>query len=302
MAAIGVAAALLGAIALATPAFAGAAAVENFVHCPLSDPATKDCVFSRSQYATTRWLNPLPPSTLIVGTITAPLRKNLVIQGGLTALGPFGELTPPTDGSGRLVKVAEPVLGGLRSIIDPALLSYPVRLAYERTLREHRDAVTVTIELAPAEAPLELQGLNFMHEEGTFLVLPAKVHIGNEFLGPYCYDGSDASPIPIELTDGATAPPPPLEPERGRLGQEHGFARGLALKVTEDSLVADTFAVPAVEGCGRAPAWRAQVDAAIDTTVGLPAKAGESSVRIDGTFFLASADMVRARMRELIAG
>jgi hypothetical protein len=287
------AAAAVGALVLA--AWASADPLERFRDCPVGNRATKVCAYSRSQYKTTTWVQPLEPSTLTVGDLTVPLTRALVIQGGLTESPASGELLPPSNGDPRLVPVAEPVPGGLRSMIDPARLSGPALVAYEAALAAHQNAITVTIELAPAKASVFFQGVHLLLEQGIFGVLPVKVHFTNDFLGQGCFEGSDANPIAIELTDAATSPPPPAEPIRGRLGTMEGLGHADGLVVKEDSLVANGFPLPGVEGCGRAPAWRAQVDAAIDATNGLPSPAGRSSVRIDGALYLTGASVVRER-------
>ena len=266
--------------------------LERFQHCPVH--LTEGCVYSKSQYRTEHWQKPTPPSTLVAGNVTIPLSKALVLQGGLNNL--FNEepepLVAPEDGAPRVVPVPETVPGGLKAELDESKLSGATLAAYREALKSHETRVTATIETAPANAGIFLNNLHLLLQEGNFLTLPVKVKFSNPFLGESCYSGSDAAPIEVELTDATTTGPG--EPLTGQLGRlttvgPHG---GVLIAIRENSLVANNFEAPAVEGCGKEPAWQEEVDAAINSKAGLPSPPGHNSTRINGTQFVSNAQLV----------
>jgi hypothetical protein len=290
-----VVAALLALAAL--PALASAGGLSLFQHCPKENPEVNVeggvCVYSKSQYQTSNWKSPQPPSELQAGNVVIPFVKPLVLQGG------FGGLTEeplpligPEDGAARIVPVAEPVPGGLAGEIDASKLHGAALEAYEAAIRHHNTKVTATVEAAPANATIILNSGNLLNGEGTFLTLPLKMKFSNSFLGENCYSGSDVAPIVVELTDGTTAPPPPNEPITGALGRLKFLQKSLIV-IKEQSLVANSFEAPAVQGCGREAAWQEEVDEAINSKAGLPSPAGNNSTRLNGRQALTGVETLR---------
>src|SRR4029077_2980062 len=95
-----------------------------------------------------------------------------------------------------------------------------------------------------------LNGQNLLEETGTALFLPVKVKLSNPLFGESCYIGSNSAPISLPLTTGTTSPPEPNKPISGKFGKvEFKDEFGLTI-VREDTLVNNSFAAPAAEGCG----------------------------------------------------
>jgi len=289
---VAVVVAVVSVAALASQA-AASSPLERFQHCPVH--LTQGCIFSKSQYKTDHWAKPTPPSALVAGNVTIPLVKSLVLQGGINEL--FNEapepLVAPEDGAPRVVPTPENVPGGLKGEIDESKLSGATLAAFKEAVKNHETKVTATIEPAPVNAAILLNNLNLLNVEGNFLTLPVKVKFSNPFLGEGCYSGSDAAPIDVELTDATTTGPgEPLTGQLGTLSLVGHRASGEVILIKEDSLVANNFEAPAVEGCGREAAWQAEVDAAINSKAGLPSPPGHNSTRLNGTQFVTSAEEV----------
>jgi hypothetical protein len=281
------------------PAAASAGPLAKFSNCPKESPELQNegaaCVYSQSRYKTTKWEKPEPPSSLQAGNVVIPFVKPLVLQGGFIGITEgLVPLVAPEDGALRVVPVAEPVPGGLKSEIDTSLLHGAALAAFNEAVKNKETKVTATVEIAPTNAPIFLSSENLLGQGGTFLTLPLKMKFSNPFLGESCYSGSDAAPILVELTDGATNPPPPAEPITGQLGTL-AEVPGRVIAIKEDSLVANSFEAPAVEGCGKEAAWQGEVDAAINAKAGLPSPPGHNSTRINGTQFLTGIPNLRER-------
>lgn len=275
------------AVALASLSIAGSASAwsmyEKFKNCPTANPEVKYCAYGKTENT----------SYLKAGLKTVLLKRALILQGGMTQLN-FNE-TPetwfnPENGTPVLKPVPQNVEGGLQSVVEESMLSGKVLEEYKKAVKEGHTKVTATIETASNPSVY----FNFYHlgtEKGTAIGLPLKVHFKGAIMGEHCYAGSDEAPINVELTDGTTSPPPPTEPMTGKFGHL-GEPVFNVKKLTENSLVNNTFAAPAIEGCGLEPADYEMLDAAINTRVGLPAPEGENETRINGTLFLAVAETV----------
>lgn len=284
----------------AIPALASAVSLQKFAHCPKENPEVNvesgGCVYSKSKATASTWKQPQPPSELQAGNVTIPFVKPLVLQGGFAGLLP--EPTPlvgPEDGAPRVMPAAQPVPGGLAGEIDVSKLHGATLAAYEEAIAHHKTKVTATIEIAPANATVFVNSGALLSGEGTFLTLPLKMKFSNSFLGESCYAGSDEAPILVELTDGTTAPPPPNEPISGQLGTLKFSEHNREIIIKEQSLVANSFEAPAVQGCGREAAWQAEVDEAINSKAGLPSPPGTNSTRIDGSQALIGVEALRAQ-------
>ncbi len=150
--------------------------------------------------------------------------------------------------------------------------------------------VTATLELVASKRnQVIFNFVAFAREEGTTLTLPLRLHLKNPFLGSSCYVGSEANPMQLRLTDGETHPPAGFEPLHGTGGALGNMEEKeeLMLRVTGDSLVDNTFAVPGAEGCG-------SLDSLIDKKLKIPNSAGENTAILGGTLNLATLSAVTA--------
>ena len=68
--------------------------------------------------------------------------------------------------------------------------------------------MTATVELAGPATAIKLNAENLITQSGTAIQMPVKVKLDNRLLGSNCYIGSNSSPMVLNLTTGATAPPP----------------------------------------------------------------------------------------------
>ena len=133
-----------------------------------------------------------------------------------------------------------------------------------------------------------------MEEKGTALILPVRVHLKNPLLGEGCYIGSEKSPIQLHLTDGTTAPPPPNKPIKGKLGNpKTEFEKEYeSQNITENSLVDNSFSVPAAEGCGGFFSFL--IGPIVNSKIGLPSPAGKNTAILSGTLNTAETEAVLA--------
>jgi hypothetical protein len=223
---------------------------QKFVNCPIAQ--AKGCIFGE-----------VLEGEFKLGNKSTPIVNPTLLQGGLAVIG-FNTLPliPPLHGVEELSAVSQPIPGGLTGVSE--LIG------------------------GPASATAELAGipnvtavfLGFGHD--TAVELPIKVHLENELLGPNCYIGSDAEPIVLKLTDGTTTPPEGVEPISGKIGTNEGRDKGRLLTFINNTLVDNTFAVPAAKNCGTNALLEPIITAAVNTAVGLPAKPGVSKAILTG--------------------
>lgn len=262
-----------------------------FSRCPLANPAVDLCLYSRAS-----------GGTLTVGSRSIAVRRPIVLQGGVRVLENAqreivgDRFLGPARGP-VLAPVPEPISGGLARALDASLLPGALRARLAANLAAggaRARALTATIELdAPArDVTIDIQ--NLVERTGVALLLPVEVRLANGFLGPGCHIGSRAHPIALALGTGWTDPPPPNRPISGRIAHT-SITDEYSLTVIHDSaLVNNSFAAPAVHGCGEAGADRAALDRALDAGLGLPAPAGVNTVILDGSLSDATAAAVRA--------
>ena len=189
---------------------------------------------------------------------TVPITKPIVLQGG-TVEGTH-VLVPAADGN-TLSRTPLTVPGGLTGIEGLPL----------------GGEVTAVTELA---GPVEVFAQN-LTGLGPAVKLPVKVKLENPLLGEACYVGSEAEPIILQLTTGTTNPPPPAKPISGNPGTASVNPALTIITISGTSLVDNTFAAPAVSGCGGVLSLL--LDTAVDLQVGLPAAAGASTAVLNGT-------------------
>ncbi len=257
-----------------------------FDRCPLGNAATNLCLSTRVE-----------GGEFTVGAKTVPIERVVTLQGGVHVIENGekeivkDEFIVARDGA-TLSKTPQAVPGGLAGAVDAQLLPAGARQAFDRYVASGNTNVTATIELAGPAGSLGIDVQNLVEAEGVALVLPAKVRLSNGFLGEDCYIGSDAHPISMGLTTGATRPPRPNAPIKGKVGKAKLRDEYNLTVITGSSLVDNSFAVPAATGCGETPSRSA--DRAVNAKLGLPAVAGHNTVILDGTLQDANAPAVRA--------
>jgi hypothetical protein len=225
----------------------------KFVNCPIN--VAKGCLYGETLEGEFK-----------LGSKTTPLVNPTVLQGGLAYIGTETlPMIPPLYGAEELQKAAQPLPGGLTGT-TPAI----------------GGPVYATAELAGTPIVTAVF-LGFGHD--TAVELPIKVHLENENLGPNCYIGSDAEPIVLRLTDGTTKPPAGVEPMTGKIGTNQGRDKGRLIAFVNNTLVDNTFAVPAAKNCGTNAVLEPVITAAVNAGAGLPAAPGVSHAILTGNQF-----------------
>jgi hypothetical protein len=179
-------------------------------------------------------------------------------------------LSPP---HGILNGPPQPIPGGLLgSIGDGELTDVQATLEWAQPLAPD----TVFGIGGEADFPgAVLSEPRLMEEAGPGLRLSLRIHLIDPFLGPDCFLGSSSEPMTLNLTTGATSPPPPGEPLHGTFPQIYSNPTGEIFLFAGMVLVDNSFSVPAATGCG------VLMDAAIDQKLSLPSPAGENTAGID---------------------
>ena len=193
-----------------------------------------------------------------LGNKTVPINKPIVLQGGII------------EGSHVLVPAAD------GNTLSHTPLTVPDGLTGIEALP--LGEVTAATELA---GPVEVFEENLSDGRGPAVKLPVKVRLENSVLGEECYVGSEAEPIVLELTTGATKPPSGTEPITGSAGTATVNPSGTIITISGASLVDNTFTAPGVSGCGGA--LSPLLDTVVDLQVGLPSAAGASEGILTGS-------------------
>jgi hypothetical protein len=265
-----------------------------FSDCPLKTPGVALC-----QYAQTT------SGEFVLGTTRVPINKTITLQGGAVPTGnPENEreyfLVPAADGN-SLSKTELNVPGGLLDFVNceeikgKGILELLERGTCKAIFENHTTGVTATAELvAGPHNPPVLDLVALATEEGTALTLPVRVHLKNSLLGNKCYVGSEASPIELRLTTGATSPAPPNKSINGARGhvsntEEHGQ---VLLQIKENSLVDNAFSAPVAEGCGELFSFL--IDPIVNAKVGLPSPGGHNTAILNGSLNTATTEAVIA--------
>jgi hypothetical protein len=272
------------------------AATGRFAHCPVDDPLMIEhegglCLYARSSTS----------SLLSLDGIVVPLTSRVVLQGGswISSEGSISGFVA-AEGVPSLKPADERVPGGLRTIVDPTLLTGSALAHYERLLRRGETKIKATVELARPPSTIDFGFVDLLSGRGVALSLPLKLHLHgrNGFLGNHCYLGSEAAPIQLQLTDGTTSPPPPFSSISGKIGTPTE-SKAEVVTLVENTLVENAFALPTVEGCGDEAAAIAQIDASLNSRLGLPSAPGKSSVLLEGTVAaVAGTNVAERRKRE----
>ncbi|HEX5853157.1 MAG TPA: hypothetical protein VFY36_08690 [Solirubrobacteraceae bacterium] len=277
-------AAAIAAMTVASPALAtpeGEFAV--FAQCPLSNPALSGCIAAKSE-----------SGEFVAGKQKVPITNPITLQGGFIENEETGALAFVGAANGQtLSKSPQPVPGGLAGLVNcKEIKEILLRISCELTFENGLTGVNATTELAAPASSIGLNEANLLGETGTALSLPVKVHLENPFLGSSCYLGSNAKPIVINFTTGTTAPPLPNKPIKGKLGTITVVGEGQILKISNNSLVNNSFAAPGASGCGGFLV-ELLLNPIINGKLGLPAAAGNNTAILNGTLQQAGAEPVR---------
>jgi hypothetical protein len=233
----------------------------------------------------------------IVGKKKVPITKTITLQGGLREVeGGNLEFVAAQDGN-TLSKVPQKVPGGLLGIVDCTQIKGTgwfetgVREACEAIFENGFTGVNATTELAAPASAIGINLGNLLGGEGTALLLPVKVHLENPLFGAKCYIGSNAAPIMLELTTGTTAPPLPNKPIKGNPGTLTFNPEGTLFTISKNSLVNNSFAAPATNGCGEA--FEFLIGPIVNGQLGVPSAAGHNTAILNGTLQQAGTEIVQ---------
>ena len=240
----------------------------KFINCPIA--SGKACLYGETLEGEFK-----------LGSKSTPIVNPTILQGGLAYIGTTTlPIIPPIYGTEELSAVSQPIPGGLTGASE--LIGGPA---------------SATAELA-GTPNVTAVFLGFGHD--TAVELPIKVHLENELLGPDCYIGSDAEPIVLKLTDGTTKPPAGVEPMTGKVGVNEGRDKGRIIAFVNNTLVDNTFAVPAAKGCGTNALLEPVVTAAVNAAVGLPSEPGVSHAILTGNQFTTQSMWVEKYDKKLL--
>jgi hypothetical protein len=279
------AAAAVGVLAMASSAYA----VEHhpkgefapFADCPLSNPATQQCIVAKTE-----------GGEFIIGNEKVPITNTITLQGGVQFTSEGERLIAAEDGN-TLSKSPQKVPGGLAGLVKCNEISnFLERIACEVTFENGLTGVNATTELAAPASSVKLDTGALLAQFGTALSLPVKVHLENPFLGGSCYIGSNAHPVVIELTTGTTSPPLPNKPITGSVGSIELNAAENLITFKNNVLVNNSFAAPKAEGCGGVFSFL--IDPIVNSKLALPSAAGHNTAILKGTLLDALAEAVKA--------
>ena len=257
---LAVAVAVAATVGLGAPAVAMAGLQHEFApfaNCPVNAPKVTTCVISD-----------VTAGEFVLGRKAVTINKPVVLQGGLAG----EELVGATNGE-TLSKTTLTVPGGLVGIEG---------LGGE---------VTATAELA---GTAKINSRALLTADGTGVSLPLKVKLGNPLLGDACFVGSDSEPVAIELTTGATSPPPPNTAISGSVGVLNHIADKRIELITGNSVVGNSFSVPGANGCDGLLGLL--IDPLVDLAAGVPAAAGHNTAILEGTLEETDSTEVKAQL------
>jgi hypothetical protein len=253
--------ALVPGICLASAVPASAATLPKslapFANCPVNKPHVTACLYST-----------VTSGSFQIGSTTLDITSPLTVNLGLVN-NPDGAFSTvaPDNGTPALQGAPIPV-----PILSLPPLPGPLSIT-----------ATTNLVSLPSVSLIALQT-----GEGTALDLPIDVSINNVLIGSGCTIGSTSNPIVINLTTGATDPPPPNQPISGTPGTGSANKKGV-ITISGTALVDNAFAVPGASGCG----LFGILDPALDLVAGLPSAAGHNSAVLHATSGLASASLIK---------
>jgi hypothetical protein len=254
-----------------------------FSQCPLEEPTIFDCVFVYTKDGEMR-----------IGSMTAPFSRSMIgLDGGLLE-GPTQEptiFTAPVNGV-IMQPMPMPVPGGLSRVLESSALPHSLGTVSGKLESVGLGELTATVEVAGPASAVTVSVSNVIAKEGVAIEEPLKIKLTSPVLGEHCYIGTDSDPIHVQLTEELTDPPLPNTPIKGTLGSVTISEEGGLATVQGNSLVDNSFAVPAASGCGGSLA--PQIDEIIDSKLKLPSPAGRNTLVLNGTAYLAVAASVIA--------
>lgn len=252
----------------------------QFNECPLNDEAVFGCIYSESS-----------GGYFEMGAKTVPLVNPVVLQGGLEFDESHKEHFVGAENGETLVKVPQPVPGGLLGIEAPKWWPIWLQSWFNNAINEGFTGVYATVELAGPASGISINLINLVFEKGTAISLPVKIKLDNPLLGSNCYIGSDSSPVVIDFTSGETSPPPPNEPIHGSAGTAEKNEAGTIFTLSGGALLNNSFAAPGASGCGGLFSFF--IDPLVNSIVGLPSPAGTNTAVLEGTLQQAVASAVK---------
>jgi hypothetical protein len=253
-----------------------------FADCPLSNPATQDCLVAVTE-----------AGEFVIGKERVPLVNATTLQGGIAHFFSGEEQFIGAEDGNTLSKTPQKVPGGLSGLVKCNEISnFIERIACELVFENGVTGVNATTELAAPASSIGINTINLLEQERTALTLPVKVHLENTFLGSSCYVGSNSHPIVIELTTGTTSPPPPNKPITGSRGEPVSNEAGTLLTISHNELVNNTFSAGGAEGCGGIFSFL--IDPIINSRLGVPSASGSNTAVLKGTLRAAEASAVLA--------
>jgi hypothetical protein len=260
--------AIMAAPALAIPGKVNKADFARFQNCPTEQGEA--CLYGETLEGEFK-----------LGSKTSPLVNPVVLQGGLSDTKEFNEvpIIPPRFNTPLMSKSSQEVPGGLTGLTG--MVGGPVY---------------ATAELAGTP---EVATVRLLAAKNTAVILPIKVHLENETLGPNCYIGSEEEPIVLHLTDGTTEPPAGTEPMTGKVGKVTAPDKNRMIKFEGNTLVDNTFTVPAAKGCGEG-LLEPVITAAVNAGSGLPAAAGTSHAVLTGNQYTGFSQYVSKYDKKLV--
>ncbi len=284
---------LIAALVLSAAA-AGSASAEKvkknfkiFQNCPVEYSETEGelCIYANTTPGTGYYK---------VGNFTVPLTKSVVLQFGDSVNEETGEETyqAPTHGAEAITPTPEKVPGEPIAHIseeEQNEMGWPEALKRKyKEAQKKRTVKTVyeTIELAGTP---HTNRSNLLNAEGTAVLAPVKVKGENKWLsqlGDVCYIGSEEEPIVQNLTSGRSESPLTHEVIEGSVGSLEFYAEFQAVAISNNTLVDNTYPVPAASCTGP---YSSYIAATIDKVFGVPAVAGASETVLSGTLYNSTA-------------
>ncbi len=230
-----------------------------------------------------------------IGKKNVPITNPITLQGGLNETKTGEEFVAAKDGN-TLSKSPQKVPGGLSGLVNcteikgSGFFEKLERGACEAIFENGLTGVNATTELAAPASQIQVNLGNLLSAKGTALQLPVKVHLENPLLGSSCYVGSNSSPVILPLTTGTTSPPEPNKPIKGNVGELTFNEEGTILTVLHNSLVNNSFAAPATNGCGGL--FEFLIGPIINSTLGVPSAGGHNTAILNGTLSQAGSESV----------
>jgi hypothetical protein len=257
---------------------------EVFADCPVT--TAQACIHASTE-----------SGEFIVGNKTVPIEKTITLQGGLNETESGGLVFVAAKDGNTLSKTPQKVPGGLSGLVKcneikgSGLLEILERGSCEAIFENGLTGVNATTELAAPASSIQINLGNLLSASGTALQLPVKVHLENPLLGSSCYVGSNAHPVILPLTTGTTSPPLPNKPIKGSPGELTFNPEGSILTVLHNSLVNNSFAAPATNGCGGL--FEFLIGPIINSSLGVPSAAGHNTAILNGTLKQAGSEAVQ---------